>query len=114
MRPNIHHRNPPIRIMARPAIRLGLNPRGDSVLPTIGVPVDVGVTDGLGEGVNGVGVRVAVSKVVAVVGGVKRRRSFCPGRMTDAASSPFQVIRFDSETSYSPAIQKSVSPLWTV
>ena len=102
--------------MARPAIRLRLIPLDDAerVSATSGVPVDVGVMNGLGEGVKGVGVRVGVSKAVAVAGGVTSRRSFCPGRITDVALSPFQVIRLLNETSYSPAIQKSVSPLWTV
>ena len=63
--------------MVRPKIRLRLSPRGDSVSVTSGVSVDGGVMDGLGEGVTGMGVRVGVSKAVAVAGGVMSRSSFC-------------------------------------
>ena len=116
MRKNFHQRNPPIRIMAKPKMRLRLNPLADavSVSAISGVPVDSGVMDGLGEGVIGMGLGVCVGAVVAVAGGVTSRRSFCPGRITDAEFSPFQVMRSASETLYSPAIQKSVSPLWTI
>ena len=116
MRKNFHQRNPPIRIMTKPKIRLMLNPLADgaSVSAISGVPVDSGAMDGLGEGVIGMGLGVCVGAVVAVAGGVTRRRNFCSGRITDVEFSPFQVIRSESETSYSPAIQKSVSPLWTI
>lgn len=79
-----------------------------------GVPVGSGVMDGVADGVTGVGGGVGVSTAVAVGGGVTSSSNFCPGRMTEAASNPFQAMRFVSETSYSPEIQKSVSPLWTV
>ena len=70
--------------------------------------------NGLADGVTGAGGRVGVSMAVAVGGGVTSSSNFGPGRMTEAASNPFQTIKSESEMSYSPDIQKSVSPLWTV
>ncbi len=63
---------------------------------TIGVAVGgAGVIVGEGEGVivGGPGVKVGVA------GGATSRTSFCSGRMTEAALSPFQVIRSDREIS---------------
>ena len=113
MRENLHQSNPPIITVVRPKIRLRPNPDrdGDSVAVTVGVPVGGGGgMDGLGEGVivGGLGVSVGVA------GGVTRRSNFCSGRITEVLPSPFQAIRSESGTSYRLAIQKSVSPLWTV
>ncbi len=63
---------------------------------TVGAVVgSVGVIVGEGDGVvvGGPGVNVGVA------GGATRRTSFCSGRMTEAALSPFQVIRSESEIS---------------
>ena len=79
-----------------------------------GVPVGGGAADGVADGVIGSGIKVGVCTAVAVGGGVTSSSNFCPGRMTELVSNPFQAIRFVSEISYSPEIQKSVSPLWTV
>ena len=116
MRETLHHQSsPPITITITPKIRLRLNLRGVSVSAASGVCVGGGgVRDEVADGVTGIGVRVGVSMAVAVGGGVTSSSSFCPGRITEAASNPFQAMRFVSETSYSPDIQKSVSPLWTV
>ncbi len=75
---------------------------------TVGVAVGGrGVMVGEGEGVavGGPGVNVGVA------GGATLRTSFCSGRMTDAAFSPFQAIRSAREISYQLAIQERVSPL---
>ena len=68
------------------------------------------VLDGDGEGMILVGLGVNV----VVAGGVTSRTIFCPGRMTEVLFFPFQVIRSASGILYWSAIQKSVSPLWTV
>ena len=117
MRENLHQNTPPVTRTIAPKIRIRLNPLGDevSVSVTSGACVGGGgVRDGIADGVTGAGGRVGVSMAVAVGGGVTSSSSFCPGRMTELVSSPFQAIRFVSETSYRPEIQKSVSPLWTV
>ena len=111
MRENLHHKNPPITSASIPKIRPSTEPRGDSVAVTDGVSVGSGgVADGLGDG----GIVVGLGVSVGATGGVTSRSNFCSGRITDAAFNPFQVIRSASETSYRLAIQKSVSPLWTV
>ena len=51
---------------------------------------------------------------VAVAGGVTRSSNFWPEKMIDVLFNPFQFIRSESGTSYSPAIYESVSPLWMV
>ena len=115
MRANLHQSKPPITRTITPKINIRLNPRGVSVSAASGVCVGGGgVRDGIANGVTGAGGRVGVSMAVAVAGGVTSSSNLCPGRMTDAASNPFHAIRSVSETSYSPEIQKSVSPLWTV
>ena len=114
MRANLRQSKPPITRTITPKINIRLNPRGVSVSVTSGVCVGGGVVDGIADGVTGAGGRVGVSIAVAVGGGMTSSSNLCPGRMTEAASNPFQAIKFESETSYSPDIQKSVSPLWTV
>ena len=78
--------------MVIPKIRINPELAWDSLAVTIGVPVGVGgVTDGLGEDITVVG--LGVCGAVAVACGVTSRISFCSGRMTDVALSPFQDIR---------------------
>ena len=113
MRPNLHQRNPPIRIIARPRIKLGLSLPGKTVSITSGVPV--GAAEGRIVGVReGVAEAVCVGKAVDVGGGVTRRSNLFPARITESAESPFHIIRSANETAYSPAIPESVSPLWMV
>ena len=90
-------------------------PRLDlEVLPavvTTGVPVSEGVMDGRGEGVD---IAVGLGVSVGVAGGATSRSNFCSGRITEVASSPFQLIKSEREIPYSLAIHESVSPLRTV
>ena len=84
--------------MARPSTRTRLNPPVDSVSAASGVPVDIGVMDGMREGVTCTGVIVCVGKAVDVAGRLMRRSSFCSGRMTEVSFNPFHAIRAVSET----------------
>lgn len=89
-------------------------PLDDSVWTGSSVSVGDGIVDAVGEGGMVVGVRVCVDGRVAVGGGVMRRSNFCPSRITESVVNPFHVISSVNETSYTPAMPESVSPIWIV